>query len=54
MGVKRQGHGIDHPAAPGTGVEEIVKPLSLLPMWDFMASSGVRFKFLPNHKTMNE
>jgi hypothetical protein len=53
MGVKWLGHGIDHPAAPGTGVEETVEPLSLLPMWGFMVSSGVKFKFLPNHKTIN-
>jgi len=54
MGVKRLGHGIDHPAAPGIGVEGTVEPLSLLPMWGFMASSGVKFKFLPNHKAINE
>jgi len=53
IGVKHLGHGIDHPAASGTRVEETVDPLSLLPIWGFMASSGVKFTFLPNHKTIN-
>jgi hypothetical protein len=45
-GVKRLGHGIDHPPPSSAEVKERVELyLYLLPLWAFMVSSRMNFTF---------
>ena len=51
-GVKRRGHGVDHPPETNAEVKERVK-LPLLPLWAFVACSRVNFTFTFNFYLRN-